>query len=71
MDKTKLRKIIVGVLMVVVVLGYDISPIDIIPDIVVGVGQIDDIIVTALGIIGTISNFMIGKSKSMEDKDSE
>lgn len=33
MDKSKLRKIIVTILIVAVVLGYDISPLDIIPDV--------------------------------------
>ncbi len=62
MDKTKLRKIIVTVVIVVVVLAYDISPLDIIPDLAAGIGQLDDIGFTAAGILGIIANLLIGKS---------
>lgn len=66
MDKTKLRKIIVCGVIAVVVLGYDIFPFDIIPDIALGAGQIDDIIVTILGVIGTIINIAVGKSQPID-----
>lgn len=62
MDKTRLRKIIVTAVIVIAVLVYDISPLDIIPDIAAGIGQLDDIGVTAAGIIGVIANLLIGKS---------
>ena len=61
MEKSKLRKIIVTILIVAVVLGYDISPLDIIPDVMAGVGQLDDVIITALGAIGVLANLLIGK----------
>lgn len=66
MDKTKLRKIILGAVIAVAVLGYDIFPIDIIPDIAVGPGQIDDIVITVLGIIGEVINIAIGKSQPVD-----
>ena len=62
MDKTRLRKIIVTAVIVIAVLVYDISPLDIIPDIAAGIGQLDDIGVTAAWIIGVIANLLIGKS---------
>ena len=61
MEKSKLRKIIVTILIVAVVLGYDISPLDIIPDVMAGVGQLDDVVITALGAIGVLANLLIGK----------
>ena len=61
MEKSKLRKIIVTILIVAVVLGYDISPLDIIPDVMAGVGQLYDVIITALGAIGVLANLLIGK----------
>ncbi|MBQ8246908.1 MAG: DUF1232 domain-containing protein [Lachnospiraceae bacterium] len=61
MEKSKLRKIIVTILIVAVVLGYDISPLDIIPDVMAGVGQLDDVIITVLGAIGVLANLLIGK----------
>ena len=66
MDKTKLRKIILGIVIAVVVLGYDFNPLDIIPDVAVGAGQIDDIIITVLGIIGEVINIAIGKSQPID-----
>ena len=62
MNKTRLRKIIVTAVIVIAVLVYDISPLDIIPDIAAGIGQLDDIGVTAAGIIGVIANLLISKS---------
>lgn len=64
MDKTKLRKIIVTVLIVAVVLGYDISPLDIVPDVMVGVGQLDDIAVSVLGAVGVALNWILGKKNN-------
>ncbi len=61
MEKSKLRKIIVTILIIAVVLGYDISPLDIIPDVMAGVGQLDDVVITALGAIGVLANLLIGK----------
>lgn len=61
MEKSKLRKIIVTILIIAVVLGYDISPLDIIPDVMAGVGQLDDVIITTLGAIGVLANLLIGK----------
>lgn len=68
MDKSKLRKIIVTILIVAVILGYDISPLDIIPDVMVGVGQLDDILITGAGIIGLVTNWLTGK-KSNDNAD--
>ena len=68
MDKSKLRKIIVTVLIVAVVLGYDISPLDIIPDVMAGVGQFDDLLITGAGIIGLVTNWLTGK-KSNDNAD--
>ncbi len=68
MDKSKLRKIIVTVLIVAVVLGYDISPLDIIPDVMAGVGQLDDLLITAAGIFGVVMNLISGK-KSNDNAD--
>lgn len=64
MNKTKVRKIIVTILIVAVVLGYDISPLDVIPDVMAGVGQLDDIAITAIGAIGVAMNWLLGKKKS-------
>lgn len=64
MDKSKLRKIIVTILIVAVVLGYDISPLDIIPDVMAGVGQLDDLLITGAGIVGLITNWLTGKKSS-------
>lgn len=64
MNKTKLRKIIVTVLIVAVVLGYDISALDIVPDVMVGVGQLDDIAVTVIGALGVAMNWLLGNKKS-------
>lgn len=61
MDKAKVRKIIIAVLIVAVVLGYDISPLDIVPDVMAGVGQLDDLVITVLGAIGVIVNFLVEK----------
>ena len=68
MDKTKLRKIIVTVLIVAVVLGYDISPLDIIPDVMAGVGQLDDLLITGAGVLGLVMNWITGK-KSNDNAD--
>lgn len=68
MDKSKLRKIIVTILIVAVVLGYDISPLDIIPDVMAGVGQLDDLLITGAGIIGLVTNWLTGK-KSNDNAD--
>ena len=67
MDKTKLRKIIVTVLIVAVVLGYDISPLDIVPDVMVGVGQLDDIALTLIGGVGIAMNWLLGKKNENDD----
>ena len=64
MDKSKLRKIIVTILIVAVVLGYDISPLDIIPDVMAGVGQLDDLLITGAGIIGLVTNWLTGKKSN-------
>ena len=64
MNKTKLRKIIVTILIVAVVLGYDISPLDVIPDVMAGVGQLDDIAITAIGAIGVAMNWLLGKKNN-------
>ncbi len=68
MNKTKVRKIIVTILIVAVVLGYDISPLDVIPDVMAGVGQLDDIAITAIGAIGVAMNWLLGK-KSNDNAD--
>ncbi len=68
MEKSKLRKIIVTILIVAVVLGYDISPLDVIPDVMAGVGQLDDIVITAIGAIGVAMNWLLGK-KSNDNAD--
>lgn len=64
MNKTKVRKIIVTILIVAVVLGYDISPLDVIPDVMAGVGQLDDIAITAIGAIGVAMNWLLGKKNN-------
>lgn len=64
MDKSKLRKIIVTILIIAVVLGYDISPLDIVPDVMVGVGQLDDVAVTLLGALGIAMNWLLGKKNN-------
>ena len=64
MNKTKVRKIIVTILIVAVVLGYDISPLDVIPDVMAGVGQLDDITITAIGAIGVAMNWLLGKKNN-------
>ena len=64
MDKTRLRKIIVTILIVAVVLGYDISPLDIVPDVMVGVGQLDDIAISVLGALGVALNWILGKKNN-------
>lgn len=68
MDKTKLRKIIVTILIIAVVLGYDISPLDIVPDVMAGIGQLDDIAITAIGALGVVMNWLLGK-KSNDNAD--
>jgi len=64
MDKSKLRKIIVTILIIAVVLGYDISPLDIVPDVMVGVGQLDDVAVSLLGALGIAMNWLLGKKNN-------
>ncbi len=64
MNKTKVRKIIVTILIVAVVLGYDISPLDVVPDVMAGVGQLDDIAITAIGAIGVAMNWLLGKKNN-------
>ena len=64
MDKTKVRKIIVTILIIAVVLGYDISPLDIVPDVMAGVGQLDDLLITGAGIVGLIANWVSGKKNN-------
>ena len=68
MEKSKLRKIIVTILIIAVVLGYDISPLDVIPDVMAGVGQLDDLLITGAGIVGLIANWVTGK-KSNDNAD--
>ena len=64
MEKSKLRKIIVTILIIAVVLGYDISPLDIVPDVMVGVGQLDDVLVTLIGAVGVAMNLLLGKKNN-------
>lgn len=64
MEKSKLRKIIVTILIVAVVLGYDISPLDIVPDVMAGLGQLDDIAITAIGALGVAMNWLLGKKNN-------
>lgn len=66
MDKTRIRKIIVGVIIAVVVLVYCINPFDLIPDVAVGAGQMDDIGIAILGVIGEVINIVIGKKQIVD-----
>ena len=60
MDKTKLRKIIVAIVIALIVAAYFGSPIDFIPDFISGFGLIDDFGMVALGLIGELINFLVG-----------
>ena len=60
MDKTRLRKIIVAIVIAVIVAVYFGSPVDFIPDFISGFGLIDDIGVLALGLIGELINYFVG-----------
>lgn len=66
MDKTKIIRIVVGVIIAVAVLGYAIFPFDAIPDIAIGAGQIDDIVVAVLGTVGEVINIVVGKSRKID-----
>lgn len=68
MEKTKVIRIIVGIIIAVAVLGYAIFPFDVIPDMAIGAGQIDDIVVAVLGTIGEVINIVVGKTREIESK---
>ena len=68
MEKTKVIRIIVGIIIAVAVLGYAIFPFDVIPDMAIGAGQIDDIVVAVLGTIGEVVNIVVGKTREIESK---
>ncbi len=62
-DKTRMRKIIVTIIIVALVVGYGILPIDAIPDALLGLGQLDDGGVLVLGIVGELINLFTGNRK--------
>ena len=62
MNKTKLRKIIVAILIAVIVVVYFGSPVDFIPDLISGFGWIDDFGILAIGLVGELINFLVGEN---------
>lgn len=48
-----------GVIILVLVALYFILPVDAIPDVLVGLGQVDDIIVFAIGVATTLARFKV------------
>ena len=57
-NSTKRNKLTIGLIIGIIVLAYLILPFDIIPDIALGAGQIDDGIVAILGIALEVFNFL-------------
>lgn len=64
MNKSK----VIAVAIVAVCVIYDVSPFDIIPDAVVGVGWVDDIIVSVLAGLNLYKKFKTGKDDQNEEK---
>lgn len=64
------KKVLIIVLLVIMVFAYDLIPIDIIPDILAGFGQIDDVGITLAGIAGIIATILSGK-KAMEEQNTD
>lgn len=54
------KALIIG-LIVTGVLAYNILPIDILPDFIAGIGQIDDIGLTLAGVLGIIGTLLAKK----------
>ena len=66
--KNNYINLIVGAAILAVVAVYAFSPIDIVPDFFVGLGQIDDGIVIILGIISEIVNAVCGAICSCNER---
>lgn len=50
-----LSKIAKGFITAAIVIAYILVPVDVVPDVLVGIGQVDDAIVLAAGIISAIA----------------
>lgn len=61
------KKILIIVLIIGMVLFYDLIPVDLIPDLLAGVGQIDDVGITLAGIAGVLATILSGRKKNMEE----
>ncbi len=65
------KKSIVAIVIAVVVLAYLIFPFDILPDVAVGVGQIDDVVVALLGIALEVITVISGGKGQPKGKHSQ
>jgi len=54
------KALLIG-LIVTGVLAYNILPIDILPDFIAGIGQVDDIGITLAGVLGIIGTLIANK----------
>lgn len=62
----KKKKGLIITFIILFVLAYLISPVDFIPDVVAGLGQIDDLLVILAGLSGVIGTFLYDKESTKE-----